>query len=255
MKNQVVIVPVHNQLSFLKKCIDSVIKNTEKLKLVIVDDGSTDDDTVKWINAQKKNIFIHVLRNEKAQGFSKACNLGIDYAMQNFDFTCLCLLNSDTEIIMRHWFTRVEKEFENKKIGVAGVMSDNAVAQTVYNVAQYLKEIDKKGTFSTVLVHGFCYFIGRNFIENCGRFDEDLFPHYGSEDDLSMRSVKNGYMNIIVGSVLVKHNAGTSYGRKTREQILKSSVPALLSRWHQSYVDSCIQAGLKIQQILNSNGK
>jgi len=251
-KQQVIIIPVHNQLSYVQKCINSIIGNTLDAKIIIVDDGS-DFDTKDWINLQTVLYNVFALRNETAQGFSAACNKGIQYALDNFDFNCLCLLNSDADVVTENWFDKVEEKFvTGNKIGVASVMSDNAMAQTVKNIDKYLNEIEQKPTVYCNFVHGFCYFVSKELIETIGLFDETTFPHYGSEDDYSLKSIKSGFKNIIVGSVFVKHNNETSYTHAVRAKFVKTTLPALQRRWGYKYVADCVNQANKAGQYLNN---
>lgn len=247
----VIIIPVHNQVFHLKACIESIKKHTKKYSLIIVDDGSTDHETVKWIDNLPDKILI---RHTKAMGFSKACNDGIDYAIKYLDFNILCLLNSDTVIVTPDWLDKMETEFSKfDKPGVASVVSDNATSQTIHNPAKYLTTINTKPTLRSQLIHGFCYFMSREVILTLGRFDGDLFPHYGSEDDYSLKCIRSGFTNLIVGSIFIKHNASTSYSHERREALISKSVPALLTRWTRQYVSECINNSRHIQKILNEN--
>jgi GT2 family glycosyltransferase len=252
VKNNVIIIPVHNQLPYLIKCVTSVIQKTANLELIIVDDGS-DDETAEWIRENERLLHYKRIRHETAKGFSNACNDGIDYAMTNFSFDCLCLLNSDTEIITDHWFDKVRECFEQgEKIGVAGVISDNAQHQSMYNRKKYMSDIESKPTVFTSLVHGFCYFISRELIETIGKLDEDLFPHYGSEDDYSLKSITSGFNNLIVGSVLVHHKNNGSYSEKTRAEHLKFTMPALRDRWTVAFVDRCCTHSVNVCKYINN---
>lgn len=249
MKKKVIIIPVFNQLSHLIKCINSILNNTENFEIIIVDDGSTDKKTIDWI----QNSGFNIIRHMKSCGFSIACNDGIDYAMKKFDFNCLCLLNSDTEIITKNWFDKVEINYiSDDKIGISGVVSNKAVYQTIENVNEYLEVIDNKPTLSCNLIHGFCYFISKKLIMKIGRFDNYTFPHYGSEDDYSLKSIKNGFKNIIVGSVFVKHKGSISYTEELREKIIKNTIPELKERWGENYIKECLEQSLSIKNILNS---
>jgi len=247
----VIIIPVHNQLAYLKKCVASVIKHTKDYELIIVDDGSTELDMKEWLS-ENEGIFT-LLINETAQGFSNACNKGIQYAMNNFDFYCLCLLNSDAETITENWFDKVNACFESdEKIGIAGVVSNNAMTQTIHDVNKYMKKIDEKPTLYCHLIHGFCYFISKKLIYKIGMLDEFTFPHYGSEDDYSMKSLRAGFNNIIVGSVMVLHNNETSYTHQVRADYLKYSMPNFLNRWGRSYINDCGAQATKIGKHLNN---
>lgn len=251
-KQQVIIIPVHNQLPFLQKCIGSVVYKTFDPIVIVVDDGSTESDIKFWLQENVEGKF-YLLSNETAQGFSAACNKGIQYAIDNFYFNCLCLLNSDAEVVTENWFDKVEEKFvTGNKIGVASVMSDNAMAQTVKNIDKYLNEIEQKPTVYCNFVHGFCYFVSKELIETIGLFDETTFPHYGSEDDYSLKSIKAGFKNIIVGSVFVKHNNETSYTHAVRAKFVKTTLPTLQRRWGYKYVADCVNQANKAGQYLNN---
>lgn len=241
MNEQVIIVPVHNQLSYVQKCIGSIVDNTLDAKIIIVDDGS-DFDTAEWINFQTSLVNIFSIRNETAQGFSAACNKGIQYALDNFDFNCLCLLNSDAEVVTENWFDKVEDYFiHGDNVGVASVMSDNAMAQTIKNIPEYLKTIDSKPAVLTPLCHGFSYFISKKLIESVGLLDDKLFPGYGSEDDYSLKSLKAGFNNIMIGSVFVKHKGEASYSSAVRSKFVKKTLPLLMQKWGSRYVANCVK--------------
>jgi len=218
--------------------------------MILVDDGSTDGVTSEWIN-ENEGDFV-VITNKTALGFTGACNKAIDYVMTNYDFTCLCLLNSDAEVVTPNWFTKVENHFiDGEKIGIAGVVSNNAMAQTIRDIPAYMKDIDNKPSIYLELIHGFCYFISKELIETIGRLDGDLFPHYGSEDDYSLKSLKYSFKNIVVGSVMVFHNNETSYSHKVRADFIKRTMPSLMKRWNGYYVDSCIKHANLANKYLN----
>jgi GT2 family glycosyltransferase len=246
----VVIIPVHNQLDYLKSCVKTVVEKTDNLKLIIVNDGSTDKEINSWVQA---NIDCTLINHETPQGFSAACNDGIDFAMKNFDFHCLCLLNSDTEIITDGWFDKIEREMRRHDLGIAGPVSNNAVCQTVREPFTYMKNIETKPVIYTPLVHGFCYFIRKDVITKIGMLDGILFPHYGSEDDYSLRSLRFGFRSAIVGSVFVKHNGEASYSPSKRAELLKTSVPNLSKRWGNAHVSECVSLATQAFKKLNED--
>jgi O-antigen biosynthesis protein len=248
---KVIIIPVHNQLSYLQKCIESITAHTkDPYELIIVNDGS-DKETSEWIYTQLKNCT--VLSNEKPKGFSNACNLGIEHAVKRFDFNCLCLLNSDTEIITENWFDIVEEEFIKRcNVGCASVVSNNATHQTIFNPEKYIINLKEKPTIETTLIHGFCFFISKKLINKIGMFDEKLFPHYGSEDDYVLRAIQNGFKNILVCSVFINHNGATSYTKDKREQYMGNSIPNLLNKWGKTYINKCCMDSNDIQKRINT---
>ena len=73
-----VIIPVYNVQPYIRKCLDSVIKQTYKnLEIILIDDGSTDgsgDICAEYAKLDKRIIVKH----QKNAGLSTARNVGID---------------------------------------------------------------------------------------------------------------------------------------------------------------------------------
>lgn len=69
-----VIIPTYNSGKYISKCIKSILKNTCKIQILVIDDGST-DDTLKRLN--KFNQYIKVIKSKKNYGVSNARNKGI----------------------------------------------------------------------------------------------------------------------------------------------------------------------------------
>lgn len=250
--NNVIIIPVHNQLGYLIPCIESVYTKTINPKVIIVDDYS-DKDTTLWINSNKLKYGYDIIRhNDMAHGFTKSVNDGIKYALEHYDFICLCLLNSDTVINTNDWFSKVRYYFESgENIGVASVMSNNALAQSVTNVDKYIMDIDNKPAVYSVFVHGFCYFISKKLINDVGLLNDEIFPHYGSEDDYSLMSLKASYKNLLVGNVFVYHENNKSYTEAQRTAIIRKSYPALQNKWGRGLISRCYMVTCNAGKYVN----
>ncbi len=246
---KIVVIPVHNQLAYLKICLESVYEKQDDVKVIVVDDGSTDLETSEWLleNKYPYDLVVHGV----AKGFTTAVNDGIIFALKHYDFEHICLLNSDTKIVTENWFDKAISFFSDN-IGVASVMSDSALAQTVRNVPKYLAVIDKKPTVCTGLPHGFCYFISRKLIDEIGLLDAKEFPHYGSEDDYSLRAMEQEYTNLLIGSVFVHHFESKSYTEKQRATIVKTSLPNLFNRWSKAVVNRAGVLSVKAGNYINN---
>ncbi len=73
-----IVIPVYNVEKYLKRCIDSVIKQTyNNIEIILVDDGSTDSSGIICDNLKNKDTRIKVI-HKKNGGLSDARNVGID---------------------------------------------------------------------------------------------------------------------------------------------------------------------------------
>ena len=76
-----VIIPIHNTAKYLKKCLNSVIKQTyTNLEIILINDGSTDNSASIIDKFAKKDARIKVFTNQVAQGVSSARNIGLENA-------------------------------------------------------------------------------------------------------------------------------------------------------------------------------
>lgn len=84
----------YNDKTFLRNCIDSILDQTYKdFELIIVDDCSSDTsvETIKSYSDKR----IHLIQNKRKRYNGGSRNVGIDYALEHFDFNYFCFLDSD----------------------------------------------------------------------------------------------------------------------------------------------------------------
>lgn len=80
-----VIVPVYNKTVYLTKCIYSIINQTYKnLEIIVVNDGSTDKETIDILNGLEALDHRIKVINQKNGGVSSARNTGISNATGNY---------------------------------------------------------------------------------------------------------------------------------------------------------------------------
>ena len=81
MKKVSVIIPAYNNADYTVKTINSVINQTyENIEIIVVDDGSTDDLSLKLKQFKKKIIYIH----QSNQGACVARNHGMKIASGDY---------------------------------------------------------------------------------------------------------------------------------------------------------------------------
>ena len=110
-----IIIPVCNKLSYTKKCLKAIKKNTPHglYEIIVVDNAST-DGTHDYLTSL--NGHVKVLTNTENIGFTKACNQGARISRGKY----VLFLNNDTEP-KREWIeSLVELADADPSAGVVG---------------------------------------------------------------------------------------------------------------------------------------
>ncbi len=109
------------------KCVDSIYEcvGKERIgnlghKIVIVDNGSTNDSVNRMNQKYRDNEGIIVLSNEKNLGFARGNNVGFVYAKKLLSPDFIVMINSDIIMNDLNFERKVLKEFKTHPFAVAG---------------------------------------------------------------------------------------------------------------------------------------
>lgn len=105
-----IIIPVYNEESHLRKCLEAIARQTEKPDEVIVVDNNSTDNTLK---IAKSFSFVKVL-NAKKQGVFYARNTGFDAAKSDI----IGRIDADTRLDP-DWTTQVKRIFLDDQVAAA----------------------------------------------------------------------------------------------------------------------------------------
>lgn len=90
-----VIIPVYNVENYLKRCIDSVLKQSfSDFDLILVDDGSTDKSGMICDNYEKLDSRVRVIHQQNA-GAAAARNAGLDFVFSQSKSNWITFIDSD----------------------------------------------------------------------------------------------------------------------------------------------------------------
>lgn len=89
-----VIVPVYNEAPFLRRCLTSLVKQTHKPEVILVDDCSTDGSDKICDEYKSYGFVVHHFK--KNYGVSKARNYGIDHAKTKW----ITFVDADDELAL-----------------------------------------------------------------------------------------------------------------------------------------------------------
>lgn len=142
-----VIVPIYNVEKYLKKCIDSIIKQTyNNLEIILVDDGSTDNCAKICDEYAKKDKRIIVIHNSN-QGVSASRNFALEKARGKY----ITFLDAD-DFISNNYIEVLYNMIKIKKIDLAIIGNDEQFNGTILKDNKKLKKImSNKETIKNIL--------------------------------------------------------------------------------------------------------
>lgn len=251
-----VIIPVYNSLVYLKKCLESVFRNTDiPYNLILINDCSTDENVFLYLESLRKMANVKnlkdlsIIHNEKNQGYTKNVNNGISMSNNH-----VVLLNSDT-IVPKKWLSRlITPIYLDNTIASVTPFSNNATICSFpipdqdnplpenMTIEQMNDVFMRYGSNRPIIIPvgvGFCLALNRKAIEDIGLFDADTFgTGYCEENDWCQRANKIGYVNILIPNLFVYHKMGASFtsliGSRRDEQIQRNY--QLFLKKHPGYI-------------------
>lgn len=196
-----VLIIVHNGLEWIKRCLDSIRKNTEEYTIWIWDNAS-DKNTLEYLKQQSD---VNLVLSEENLGFGFACNRLAELSSEEY----LIFLNSDCEV-MKNW----------DKILIAH-LQQNMSHQTGFSGGFLNSEMRgyKIGHgFDCHYISGHCFAIARDFYKKFGLFDDvNIKFAYGEDSDFSLRLKESGYKYYAFYLNHVLH-----HGNKTTIEVIKN---------------------------------
>lgn len=241
-----VVIPVHNKFSVTYNCLASLLlaPNEASFEVILVDDGSI-DETTAIMNLVEG---IAYARNENAEGFVGACNLGAGLARGDY----VVMLNNDTEVTAG-WIDELLNVFETfQDVGLAGakLVYPNGALQEAGGIVwsngqpwnygrdgnakdpryNYVRQVD--------YISGACIMLRTHLWKELGGFDEAFAPAYFEDTDLAFRVREKGFKTVYTPFSEVVHFEGVSSGTSTESGMKRYQTinqPKFRARWADTY--------------------
>ncbi len=245
--NIAIVIPNLNGVDSISACLDSLISQSQKSEIIVVDNRSV-DDSANLIKT--KYPAVTLLEQTRNLGFAGGVNVGIKKAMEDgADF--IALFNNDA-VADKDWLKSLSEALESSpKLGIAAprLLTSNG------------RQIDSTGEMYTVW--GLPYPRGRGeptsnkyeqstdifaasggaslyrvkMLEEIGLFDEDFFAYY-EDVDLSWRAQLAGWKVMYVPEAIAYHQIGATSSKikgfttyqtmKNLPMIIRRNVPLSL---------------------------
>jgi len=221
-----IIIPTCDGWENLSACVESIERCTpEPYELIIVDNGSTGQDTLTWLGQLSD---VKVIRNDTNRGFAAACNQGLAVARGQY----LCLLNDDTEVTPG-WLTRLIGTLKRyPDVGIVGPMTDCASGpqgvQPGYDVREHWGQSD-----DTERLVGFCLLMRREVYDQIGPMDERYGLGNFDEDDYEVTARLAGWHLRMVRDVWIHHKGSQTFKRLgiDYDSLLEHNRALFMEKW------------------------
>jgi len=231
-----IIIPVYNRINKTIKCINSIHKQNRKdVKIIVVDDGST-DNTKKIINEKYPEIII--LNGTGYLFWTGAIHLGVNHVLSIcLDKDWILLLNNDTEL-ENECINKLVKLSEkyNRKTIVGALSVDLKDKNTIIKSGTIVKSwflnlnhqilnkhnisyAKSKDEIEANLLTGRCLLHPVEIFKEIGNYNSQKLPHYGGDDEFTARARAAGYKLFVLPSAMVFLDQEKAY--RTKENILK----------------------------------
>ena len=188
-----IIIPTFNNVKYLKKCIESIHKNSNYVHQIIphINDGS--DGTIEFL--KNKNIeYTHTNYNS---GICKGMNMAAKKSKHDY-----ILYAHDDFYFCPKWDVVLKKEVEkinHNKFYLSGTMVNNGQIKLdcgndleTFDENKLLKEVDKANYYDFQGSTWAPHLIHKDIWNKVGGFSEEFFPGTGSDPDLNMKLWNEG---------------------------------------------------------------
>lgn len=215
----------YNGIEDTLRMIESVVSYcVQSYEIIVVDNGSVDDETIQ---IKEKYPFVKVIRSSLNLGFAGGSNLGYKYSTGEYIF----FLNNDTIIKDDSLRFLIEALNCNPRIGGVSpkiLFNDDAghiqfagytelSNITIRNRTIGIKEKDVgqyDKTITTAYLHGAAMMVKREVIEAVGMMPECYFLYY-EEMDWSTQIRNAGFDLIYEPRTKIYHNESSSTGKES----------------------------------------
>jgi glycosyltransferase involved in cell wall biosynthesis len=210
-KSVSVVIPFHNGSRWIERALISVQNQTVRAdELIVVDDGSSDEES-KFLTDLRKKLDFRIL-NQPNSGQSAARNFGISEASSEF----VCMLDQDDFFLPKNIEVLLNAvDFEDPKFGFSyGDLwrvneSDQVLAHSCINIETQHPHVELKTMIkNNMFILPSATLIKREAFLSVGGFDPELRGY--EDDDLFIRMFVSGFTNRFTPEAVTVWTVNTS---------------------------------------------
>lgn len=227
LSSATIIIPTKDRVDLLKPCIDSIETCSNfprsKLEIIIVDNGSTDEPTLAFLDHLAKSGKARIIRDPEPYNYSRLNNL----AARNASHEVLVLLNNDTVIFDPLWLRRLIRYASLSDVAAVGarlLYPDGTIqhagcalgiqgiaAHHLVGVAEDDDQAVSDLTREISAVTGACLAIRKSVYNMLGGLDTKVAVAF-NDTLLCLDAIQAGYRNIYIRDPILFHHESKSRG-------------------------------------------
>ena len=223
------IIPTRNGLEVLEPCLNSLLRITRypDLEVLVVDNGSDDPATLRFLAGLEQKGKIRVLRDPSPFNYSALNNKAVEQATG----ALVCLLNNDIEVVEPDWLEALVVQALRPGVGAVGArllypdrtLQHAGVLLGVGGVANHAHlgwPGEHPGYFSRAqlnqemaAVTGACLVVRREHYLKVGGLDAMHLKVAFNDVDFCLKLREIGLHNVYVGAAKLIHHESVSRGQ------------------------------------------
>lgn len=234
------IIPTRDALDLTRTCVNSILFQTQypHYEIIIIDNQSSDPETLKWFEQIAENEKVRVLKYDKPFNYSAINNFGVSQA----NGSVIGLVNNDTEVINKQWLTEMLQHACRPEIGCVGAklyyfddtIQHGGVIMGLWGLAghahkNYLKyerghQSRLQAVHNLSAVTAACLLVRKSVFEEVGGLEEYHLTVAFNDVDFCLKVQQAGYRNLFTPYAELYHYESKSRGKedtpekKAREQ-------------------------------------
>lgn len=215
-----IILPAIDDLSALKRCLDSVLLRTRYIRyeVLIAANPNQSADVNDWLGTLKSTK-VRVLRADQPLSDVALCNAASQEAQGEY----LVLMAADAEVVNPNWIESFLNHAQRPEVGVVGaklVDRDGKISQAglvlglnggvgsafvgeAHNASVYMQRLAVEQNYSAVSKA--CLMVRKELFDALGGLDEATFADGFSDVDLCLKAGQAGYLVVWTPLVQVLH--------------------------------------------------
>ncbi len=225
-----IVIPTRDRVELLRRAIDTISAATDRTypyEVIVVDNGSTSPDSIKYLAGLETAKGFTVVRDPGVFNFSRLVNSGAAAARGDV----ILLLNNDCEVEQGDWLTRLGGWALQPEVGGVGALllyEDERIQHAGVSIGMggeaghrdrnmpvqghYGHLLRMKAVHEVSAVTGACLAVDRRKFLEVEGFDE-AFAVAFNDVDFCLRLQAKGYQNLLVPQVVLKHLESASRGK------------------------------------------